>query len=126
MLIDSDVIIEALRGKESADRVLSAASPFMVSVITYMELLQGVRNKEEMKMLRASMAHWQAKVLYLNESICAKAVLLMERHCLGAALSLQDALIAATALEHGLPLVSGNEKHYRMIEGLTLKKYAHK
>jgi predicted nucleic acid-binding protein len=35
-------------------------------------------------------------------------------------LELADALIAATALNSGLPLLTANDKHYRMIDGLNL------
>jgi hypothetical protein len=123
MMVDTDVLVDALRGLDEADALLVAVAPFEISVITYMELLQGVRNKEELKALRASLAHWQAKVVYLSEAICSKAVLIMERHRLSNAVGLQDALIAATAFERNTPLLSGNEKHYRMVEGLTLKRY---
>jgi len=33
------------------------------------------------------------------------------------------ALIAATAIEHGLSLLSGNEKHYRFLKMLTLEGF---
>jgi len=35
-------------------------------------------------------------------------------------LSLADALIAATALHYQLPLLTANDKHYRMIADLNL------
>jgi len=34
-----------------------------------------------------------------------------------------DALIAATAIEHGLTLISGNEKHYRFLSMLKLQTF---
>jgi predicted nucleic acid-binding protein len=39
------------------------------------------------------------------------------------ALGLSDALIAATAVNHGLPLMTANTKYYRIIKNLILKKF---
>ncbi len=38
-------------------------------------------------------------------------------------LRLPDALIAATAIEHHLPLLTGNAKHFEPIEGLTIEAF---
>lgn len=35
-----------------------------------------------------------------------------------------DALIAATALEHGLPVLSGNVKHFAAIQGLLIEGFS--
>ncbi|MGB4117385.1 MAG: hypothetical protein WBK51_12655 [Polaromonas sp.] len=37
-------------------------------------------------------------------------------------MQLGDALIAATALEHGLQLLTGNVKHFNAIDGLKVVK----
>jgi hypothetical protein len=123
MMVDTDVLVDALRGRADADAKLASVAPFEISVIAYMELLQGIRNKDELRALRASLTHWHSKIAYLSEAICAKAVLLMERHQLSHALGLQDALIAATALDRNETLMTGNEKHYRMVAGLSLERY---
>ncbi len=47
----------------------------------------------------------------------------MEALTLSHGLQLGDALIAATALEHGLRLLTGNVKHFNAIEGLNLEKF---
>lgn len=123
MMVDTDVLVDALRGRAEADAKLASVTPFEISVITYMELLQGIRNKDELKALRASLTHWRSKIVYLDEAISAKAVLLMERHQLSHALGLQDALIAATALDRSETLMTGDEKHYRMVAGLSLERH---
>ena len=51
----------------------------------------------------------------------AWAAFLVEQHTLSHSLQLADALIAATALETGLQLVTANDRHYRCIEGLEFK-----
>jgi hypothetical protein len=54
-LIDSDIIIWNWRSQESAATLL-AAEPFAISAVTYMELVQGMRNARELKNLRADLA----------------------------------------------------------------------
>ncbi len=34
-----------------------------------------------------------------------------------------DALIAATAIEAGEPILTGNDKHYRAIDQLEIKRF---
>ena len=40
------------------------------------------------------------------------------------ALQMGDALIAATALEHGLPVPTANVKHFSTVEGLTVEAFS--
>lgn len=54
MIIDTDVLICFLRGNEKAVNEIINAGSFSVSIITYMELLQGMRNKQEMEQMKKS------------------------------------------------------------------------
>jgi hypothetical protein len=45
MLIDSDVLIWYIRGNKKAQSAIN--KPFKVSVINYMEVVQGMRDKNE-------------------------------------------------------------------------------
>lgn len=47
MLIDTDVLIFAFRGNRNAIDILDSLPKKYISVITYMEILQGVFNKAE-------------------------------------------------------------------------------
>lgn len=123
MLMDTDVLIWNLRGNAKAAELLDNAGGFTVSAITYMELIQGVRDKAEMNILRRSLQYWDAYVQPIDADISARAMFLMETHALGNGLQLADALIAATAISLGAPLVTANDKHYRMIDGLELQVF---
>jgi predicted nucleic acid-binding protein len=46
MLVDSDILIWHMRGKASAARFLDSLNDLCISTITYMELVQGMRNTE--------------------------------------------------------------------------------
>lgn len=121
ILVDTDVLIWNLRGTESAAELLDTNPGFQVSAVTYMELAQGVRDKAEFRTLHRALSFWDAKIIHISEAISARASFLVEQHALSDSMQLADALIAATALEHGLVLVTGNDKHYRVIDGLELK-----
>jgi len=123
MLVDTDVLIWNLRGEPSAADRLDREPGFAISGVTYMELAQGVRDKEELSVLRRSLRFWSAEILHVDRSISARALFLVEQHALADSLQLADALIAATALDHGLVLLTGNVKHYRAIEGLATETF---
>lgn len=124
MLVDTDVLIWNLRGNERAAEWLDDHRGFHVSAVTYMELVQGLRNKAEFRQLRQAIRFWEASILHLTEAVSARASYLVEEHALANGLQLADALIAATALETGLTLVTGNVKHYRVIAGIALERFA--
>lgn len=119
-LVDTDVLIWYLRGRSRARVFLDEQHGLALSSITYMELVQGMRDGAELRTLRRTLADWHVPVLPVTESISHRAVFYVERHFLSHALRLADALIAATAVEHALPLATGNVKHYRVIDEVEI------
>jgi len=122
-LVDTDVIIWYMRGNEKAADVLDNLNSIMISAVTYMELIQGMRNKAELSALETTLTTWKATIFPVNEEISDCAVSLVKQHFHSYSLMLADALIAATALHYQLPLLTGNDKHYRMITDLNLEKF---
>ena len=121
MLVDTDVIIWNLRGNEIAAALLDDSPRFSISAVSYMELIQGLRDKNELRTLRQALHFWQAEICAIDESICSRAIYLVEQYALSHNLGMADALIAATALDLGKPLVTANDKHYRHIDGLEVQ-----
>ena len=119
-LVDSDVVIWNWRSRQAAATLL-AAEPFVISAVSYMELVQGMRNARELKRLQSDFALWQETILPITESISNRAIGLVEEHFLAHHLQLADALIAGTALEHKLAIITSNAKHFQMTKGLTLE-----
>jgi len=123
MLVDTDVLIWYLKGNENAYQVIENSSNFFISVVTYMELVQGMRNKKELNNLRKALHIWNAKILYISEEISAKAMFYVEQHFLSHSMQLADALIGATAIAYGNPVLTGNDKHYKVLKDLNIKRF---
>ncbi len=124
MIIDTDVLIWYTRGNEKAFKVIEELNGFFISALTYIEFIRGMRNNRELKELRNTFRIWDTRILYLNEEISVKAMFFIERYFLSHSFKLADALIAATALVNGLPLLTGNTKHFKVIKELELKKFS--
>ena len=122
-LIDTDVIIWYMRGNQNASKALQKHHGFAISVITYMELVQGMRNKNELIALRKSLRSWGTEVIYISEEISSKAMFYVEQHFLSHSVQLADALIGATAVSCGMPLLTGNAKHYRIVKEIKLSRF---
>lgn len=123
MLIDTDVLIWYLQGNEKAYQVIENSNNFHISVVTYMELVQGMRDKKELNNLRKGLHGWNAQIIYISEEISVKAMFYVEQHFLSHSMQLADALIGATAMVYGIPVLTGNDKHYRAIANLQIKKF---
>ena len=111
------------QAEDKALEVIDNLNSFFISVVTYIELVQGMRNKKELNELRKALRIWNTRILYISEEISAKAMFYIERHYLSHSLLLADALIASTAIVNGLPLLTGNDKHYKIIKEIDLKTF---
>ncbi len=123
MIIDTDVLIWYMRGDAAALDVIKSTEKISLSVISYMELVQGMHNKRELNVLRKTFSRWRASIVYVNESISVKAMLYVEQHFLGGSLKLADALIAATAVHYNEQLLTGNDRHFNMVSELGLEVF---
>ncbi|MDI9334501.1 MAG: type II toxin-antitoxin system VapC family toxin [Cytophagales bacterium] len=123
MLIDSDVLIWLLRGNAHAAQTLEALPAWSISAVTYMELVQGCRSRTELKAMQKAFRATPNEVLPLTEAISQRACDLVDAYTLAHGLQMADSLIAATALENGLPLLTGNAKHFKAIAGLEVRAF---
>ncbi len=120
MIFHTDVLVWVLRGNESAGRAVDAAADRKLSVVSFMELLQGARSKLEAAKIRRSLRELQFSILPLSEAIGSSAAGVIERYSLAHGIQVADALIAATAIDSGEPLCTANAKHFRPVRGISL------
>lgn len=124
MLLDTDFLIWCTREHPIALAWLDEFETISLSVVTYMELVQGTRNKHELAVLQETLTAWEAEILHLNEAISTQAEQWVTAYFHSHALSMADALIAATGSFHRLPVVTANVKHFRAIPGLELRAFS--
>ena len=115
MIFDTDVMIWAFRGNRRALRSIDRATSRAISCVTYMELLQGVRNKIEMREMKRFLSKLDFSVLPVSANVSSRAIAIMEETALRSDIGVCDALIFATACESGETLLSGNRKHFREV-----------
>jgi hypothetical protein len=123
MLFDTDVLIWCFRGSEKAARLIERADERLLSVVSYMELLQGALNKTESRAITSFLADFAFRLLPLTENIGHRAAIYMEEHGLGGGMCMADALLAATAVENRVQFCTGNVKHYRVIVELEIAAF---
>jgi predicted nucleic acid-binding protein len=123
MLFDTDVVIWNLRGNQRASAAIDAADRLELSVVSFMELLRGARDRKELRLTKAFLSDLGFHVLPLSENIGHRAAIYLEEYGLKSNLGIPDALIAATAVENGLLLCTGNVKDYRAIAEVELKPF---
>ena len=120
VLIDSDVLIWFARGNARAVAKLRGLADSYISAVSYMELAQGCRNKAELKVLQKAFKSSAHDVLPITQGISDLACTLVEKYVLSHSVHVADALIAATAINHGLPLLTANAKHFSVIDSLKV------
>jgi len=115
MLLDSNIIIYAALPQYAALQSFIAKHAPAVSAISRVEVL-GYHLLSETDRRNFEEFFAAATILPISDSVLSKAVELRQIR----KLSLGDALIAGTALAHGLTLVTRNSADFNWIKGLAL------
>ncbi len=123
VLFDTDILIWAERGHEKAIQAISDAGERAISIFTYMELLQGARNERECAAIKEFLTEGAFQVLSLTENIGHRALIYVEEYARSSGMRAGDAVVAATAVENGFMLVSGNFKHFKAVQELKFKRW---
>jgi predicted nucleic acid-binding protein len=123
MMYDTDILIWIQRGNRKAARLVEKDQQRSLSIQSYMELLQGARDKAEQKVVKDFIYAFDFQILPLSENIGHRALVYVEEYALAAGMRSADALIAATAVERNLVLVSSNTKHFKAVAELRLKAF---
>ena len=123
MLFDTDVLIWLSRGDLKAVKAVNAASDRAISAVTYMEFLAGCDNKQKLSAFQKLLDAFGFEIVEISSSISATACNLVYQYALSHRLEMGDALIASTAIKKGDTLLTANDKDYRFIGGLSMKKF---
>jgi predicted nucleic acid-binding protein len=126
MIIDTDVLIWYFRGNQKARDFISGV-PFkdrQMSSLCIMELIQGCRDRQELRVVKEFIRENIAGVIHPDEGIAETAIVLLEEHAGTDGLRTIDALVAATALREDETLATANFKHFKKISGLEVRKLA--
>jgi len=125
-LIDTDWVIDHLNAIAEVTRRLKELEPqgLALSIISAAELWEGVYFSRDQKRSQIMLETFLSGVTILNldEEICKRFGQLrgsMRKH--GQILGDFDLLIAATALNHNLTLLTNNRKHFAGIAGLQIE-----
>jgi predicted nucleic acid-binding protein len=119
LLIDTDVIIDYLRGRPEAVEYLEGCQEAMVvSAITVAELFAGVREGKERVALSAFLTAFET--ISVDAGIAERGGLYRRDYGKSHGTGLADALIAATAEHVQAPLITLNRKHFPMLSNVQV------
>jgi predicted nucleic acid-binding protein len=117
LLVDTDVLVDFLRGYPAAVAYMKAqADNVVLSAVVAAELYAGVRDGEELDRLDELLSLF--RVIPVTAETARAAGLYKRNYGRSHGTGLADAMIAATAEAHNAELKTLNAKHYPMLKGL--------
>lgn len=123
-LFDTDAAIELIRRRNPgiARHVAQNVRQLFVSSATLMELDYGVRRSRDEDQARRALSEFLTVAIVVpfdTDTAVRAGALRHELSTQGAPIGPIDLLIAATAIQHGFTLVTGNDREFSRIAGLT-------
>jgi len=127
-LLDTSVCVEVLRGNPRVTARLSAlrATDVAVSAMTLAELWHGVRKSQRADAMREVVDRFLAPLNVVPFERAAAEAHAASRYALegkGHPIGERDLIIAATALAHGLTVVTGNLREFTRVPGLRVEEW---
>lgn len=129
MVIDTDVLSALMRQEtvvvSRARAYLADQGSLSISIITRFEILRGLYAKGAARQIAAFRSLCESSVvLPLSDEVVVRAAeIYAELKAKGRPMSDADILIAATALEHGAGVATGNVSHFRQVSGLDVENW---
>jgi predicted nucleic acid-binding protein len=123
VIFDTNILIYAARGVQSAKELIMNTEHRSISAVTYMEYVPFCRNKKELAAFEKMLQMLQFTIHEVDPGISYHARQLVRQFALSHCMEMGDALIAATAIAHNELLCTGNLKHFSQINGLLLDHY---
>ena len=121
LILDTDVLVELERGSADALHWLnSLPQPPQICILTAMEIKFGSRSFAHLRTIEALLAPFS--VVIPTDKDWSRAVNEYPRLWLSGGLGLVDAIIASTVMGLDEELITFNEKHFRNIAGLKVRK----
>ena len=119
LMLDTDVIVDYLRGQDQAAEFLESCSEtLMVSAITVAELFAGVRDGRERTALSAFLGAFE--VVSISREVAERGGLHRRDFGKSHNTGLADALIAAGTQDAGARLVTLNARHFPMLPDVLI------
>ena len=117
ILLDTNVVIDFLRGNDLAVSLVRAlAAPPAVSVVTMAEIFAGLKNRRDEAGAQAFFS--DSVLLSIGPEVAQRSGVFARHYRVSHGLDIPDALIAATAEHHNLPLATLNVKNFPMFPKL--------
>jgi len=123
VLFDTDIFIWLQKGNTRAAKLVDATEERQLSLQSYLELLQMPQNKQQHLLTKSFLKDFGFQILPLTENIGHRAAVYVEEYALSHGMRAGDALIAATSVENGVTLCSGNAKHFKAVQDLDFNKF---
>ncbi len=123
MLLDSDVLIDYLKGREpvrTALRNLFATGRLQTTVINQFELLAASRQTTTQSQAVADLLSTLKIIGLDSESAFAAGAIRRDLSASGADIGMADCLIAGIAITHSLQLLTQNRRHFERVPRLQL------
>lgn len=116
LLVDTDIFIDFFNSGYFEDILEGKDFDIYYSAVTKKELFakQGLKDSEKQAILYVLKKY---RIIPITQNIAERFSSVLYEY---PEMSKEDALIAATALDRKLPLITRNWKHYRKIKGLVL------
>ena len=119
LLLDTDVVIECLRGRQEAiDYLESLEGSLLLSAISVAEVYAGARGEREQHDLEQFLLAFE--VLPVSQEAGKIGGLFRRNYGPSHGTGLVDALIGATAHLHQATLVTFNSRHYPMLSNVQV------
>jgi tRNA(fMet)-specific endonuclease VapC len=115
LLLDTNILM-IWRGDAQLDKEI-AAFACGIDTVVYLEFLQGAMKRE---LAKTDKFLKRFELISFSPTITFSAIRLVRTYAHSDGLRMPDALIAATALENEIPLLTLNTKDFDFIDGISL------